>query len=131
MAVDKNDPRPAYVQVADDLRRKIKSGRYEPGQRLPSGKALGDEFGVAYQTVVNALDVLKTEGIVVAHRTRGTFVASDGQSVESPSPEYVELKQHLDNLQAAIEELTGRLDQLEAAVHPVHPVQQPARKRRR
>ncbi len=46
-----NDPRPPYLQVADDLREAIRSGQYEPGQRLPGGRELAKQYGVALMTL--------------------------------------------------------------------------------
>ncbi|MET8117794.1 GntR family transcriptional regulator [Micromonospora sp. NPDC005291] len=72
--VDADDRRPPYVQIADDLRRAIRSGALRPGGRLPSGRALADEYGVAPMTVQNALGVLRDEGLLVSSQGRGVFV---------------------------------------------------------
>ncbi|WP_345395397.1 GntR family transcriptional regulator [Nonomuraea salmonea] len=40
-----------YVQIADRVRERIRSGEFAPGQALPSEAELCREFGVARNTV--------------------------------------------------------------------------------
>jgi DNA-binding FadR family transcriptional regulator len=60
--------RPAYEQVADQLREAILSGVLEPGAELPSERELTDRFGVARTTVREALRALQAQGLAVAER---------------------------------------------------------------
>lgn len=73
--VDHGSSVPAYIQVADDLRRKIRSGEYAPGQRLPSADYIHQEYDVAPNTARKALQVLRDEGLAVMTPGLGTFVA--------------------------------------------------------
>lgn len=50
--------------------------RYSPGERLPSAPALQRRFGVAYRTIVRALDELVVRDEVTRIRGKGTFVSS-------------------------------------------------------
>lgn len=65
---------PRYVQMASVLRRRVDSGVWPVGTRLPSIEELEAEFGVARVTVREALAVLREEGIVEPKQGRGTFV---------------------------------------------------------
>lgn len=56
------------------MRDAIRRGDYKPGHQLPSGAALMKRYGVARQTVQNAFDLLKAEGLVVARTGAGVFV---------------------------------------------------------
>lgn len=69
-----NDPRPAYLQVADDLRANITDETFKPGDRLPSGRELARRYGVAPMTISHALEVLRKEQIVRTYPGRGVFV---------------------------------------------------------
>lgn len=64
----------AYVQVASDVARRIRTG--EITRKLPAERALADEYGVAYVTVRHAMEVLREQGLIVTIHGRGTFVAS-------------------------------------------------------
>ncbi len=61
-------------RIAADLRQAIRSGEYRPGHQLPSGSVLMARYGVARQTVQNAIDLLRTEGLVVGRQGAGWFV---------------------------------------------------------
>jgi GntR family transcriptional regulator len=63
------------MEIADQLREEIRSGRLTPGARLPTSAELKREFGVAQQTIQNAIDQLRTEGLVVSVAGVGWFVA--------------------------------------------------------
>ena len=63
----------AYVQVADDLQRRIAEG--EISMRLPSERSIAEEYGVAYTTVRHAMAVLRERGAIVTVHGRGTFVS--------------------------------------------------------
>lgn len=75
--VDPWKPEPLYRQLAELLRSQIRSGKYQPGDRLPSEATLQQEHGLARDTVRAALDLLREEGLVVTFPGRGTFVPPD------------------------------------------------------
>ncbi|WP_235738820.1 FadR/GntR family transcriptional regulator [Nocardioides alcanivorans] len=62
--------RPAYQQVADQLRELILSGSLSSGDRLPPETDLAGTFGVSRSTVREALRVLASRDLI--HTTRGT-----------------------------------------------------------
>jgi DNA-binding GntR family transcriptional regulator len=64
--------RHAYLQVADDVERRINAG--EITAQLPGERALADEYGVAYTTVRHAMQVLRERGVIITRQGRGTFV---------------------------------------------------------
>jgi DNA-binding GntR family transcriptional regulator len=66
--------RPAYVQVADQLREAIRSGQFAPGSQLPSYEALMKTYGVSITVIRSAVRELKTEGLVYTHQGKGAFV---------------------------------------------------------
>ncbi|MFJ9726144.1 GntR family transcriptional regulator [Streptomyces sp. NPDC101209] len=110
-----DDPRTAYEQVADDLRKKIASGALKAGQRLDGNAKMADRYGVAAMTIRAALDVLRREGLIVSQQGRGTFVAVDsGQDASSEEAE--EMVDELSEIKAALELINSRLDRLEAQV---------------
>lgn len=89
-----------YQQIADELRDRVREGRYAAGRLLPSEAELGDEFGVSRVTVRRALEVLRDEGLVAARQGFGWFVAA------------APLRQNLANLGT----IEGQL--AESGIHP-------------
>jgi len=77
--LDPTSDRPIYKQIADQLRSAIQSGEYPPGAALPSEAALSGTFAVTRMTVRQALDVLKSEGLVRSEHGRGVFVREPPQ----------------------------------------------------
>ncbi|MGD9988684.1 GntR family transcriptional regulator [Pseudonocardia sp.] len=74
MALDPDDPRPPYQQVANALRASILTRKLAPGDKLPSGPQLSEHYGVARMTVQQAIRVLRDEGLVVSRQGSGVFV---------------------------------------------------------
>lgn len=66
--------RPAYMQIADDIRSQILDGTLQAEDRLPSESEMMTDYGVSRIVVRNALDVLRSEGLVIKQQGRGTFV---------------------------------------------------------
>lgn len=61
-------------RIAADLRQAIRNGEYRPGHQLPSGSVLMARYGVARQTVQNAINLLRGEGLVSGRQGAGWFV---------------------------------------------------------
>ena len=66
--------RDVYERLADELRQGIVSGRYKPGDRLPSTLELMERTGVANLTVRGAYRVLVEEGLVESVSKKGFYV---------------------------------------------------------
>lgn len=66
--------RTTWRDIADALRSDIASGRYPPGARLPSRSQLIEQYSVAPQTVVNAINALRNEGLVIGLTGSGWYV---------------------------------------------------------
>ena len=74
MALDPDDPRPPYQQVANALRAAILTRKLAPGEKLPSGNELAQRYGVARMTVQQAIRLLRDEGLIVSRQGSGVFV---------------------------------------------------------
>ena len=72
--VDRTSGVPAFRQVAADLREKITTGQLAPGAQLPSERDLVDAYGVSRPTVRDAVNLLRSEGLVTSEHGRGVFV---------------------------------------------------------
>jgi GntR family transcriptional regulator len=65
---------PLHTQVADELRRQILTGRYPPGEKLPSEARLCEQFDASRGTIRNALARLRQEGLIGGGQGRAPSV---------------------------------------------------------
>lgn len=66
---------PRYLMLAEDLRARVESGVFKPGDRLPSEAQLCADNAVSRGTVVRAIEQLVADGIVHRRQGAGSFVA--------------------------------------------------------
>jgi len=69
------DREPLHRRIAGDIERRIATGEWRPGFRIPTEAELTAEYGCARMTVSRALSDLATRGLVVRRRRAGTVVA--------------------------------------------------------
>jgi DNA-binding GntR family transcriptional regulator len=86
--LDPMSARPLYVQLADVIARKIKSGELAPDRPIPSENHLADEFGVARLTARRAAQELRERRLIVTVRGKGSFVVEQppGHDPEDSKP---------------------------------------------
>lgn len=72
-----------YLAMYHALREAIQDGRLPGGMKLPSTRALADQYGLSRGAVAQSYDMLLAEGYVHAETGRGTFVTSAGYSPPS------------------------------------------------
>ncbi|MER5349513.1 PLP-dependent aminotransferase family protein [Kitasatospora sp. NPDC002551] len=76
--------------LEDALREAVQDGRLAPGTRLPSSRALGEDLGIARNTVVEAYGQLTAEGWLSSRRGSGTTVAE--RAAPRPAARPVEVR---------------------------------------
>lgn len=72
-----------YLQIARHYREQIERGQLQPGQLLPSVRAMADRWNVAHTTANRALRALQAEGLVQSTSGLGTVVAAGAPTAES------------------------------------------------
>ena len=75
--------RPIYIQLVENIRLQIVSGRLQPGERLPSERELALTAKVNPNTMQKALAELENEGLVYTERTNGKFVTENINLIEN------------------------------------------------
>ena len=73
--LSQGDGRPMYLQIVEQIRRRIAVGDWPPGHALPSIRQLAVELNVSVITVKRAYLDLETEGVIVTRHGKGSFVA--------------------------------------------------------
>src|ERR1700683_3955914 len=74
---------PKYQQIVEAIKNEILSGRYQPGQKLPSEAALVKRFGASRITVGRALREMRQAGLIQSRAGSGSYVesAADGEGL--------------------------------------------------
>ena len=63
-----------YEEIAESLRARIAAGEFAPGETIPSGRDLAEQWDVSRATAIKAVDVLRNDGVVVAKQGTGFVV---------------------------------------------------------
>jgi DNA-binding GntR family transcriptional regulator len=72
--IDPTGPVPPYRQIAEIIRKQIKSGEYRKDSRIPTESEIVETWEVARTTARRAIAVLREEGLVYTVPQRGTYV---------------------------------------------------------
>ncbi|MEU6008776.1 GntR family transcriptional regulator [Streptomyces sp. NPDC047453] len=109
--------RAAYLQIADEFKRKIRDGELAPGDKLPSEAKLMTEHGVSRTVARQAISRLREDGYAISHQGKGSFAAlpSEGASAKR-SPEFEQITEYLSEVRRDVRRLAERMDQLEELV---------------
>lgn len=81
---------PIYLQLVEQLKRDIISGKISAGERLHSVRDLALELKVNPNTVQKALVELEDIGLIFTERTNGKFVTEDNALIEKYKQEYAD-----------------------------------------
>jgi GntR family transcriptional regulator len=64
IAIDNNDPRPVYLQIAAAIKEQIQKGVLQPGGELPSVRDLARDLDINLHTARHAYLLLREQGVV-------------------------------------------------------------------
>lgn len=82
MAWNLDNSRPIYAQLVERLQVQIVSGRYRPGERLPSVRELAAVAAVNPNTMQKAFAELEKSGLIITQRTNGRMVTEDEELIQ-------------------------------------------------
>lgn len=77
LTISQADRRPMYLQIMEQVKQRVASGDWAPGQEIPSIRSLAVDTRVSVITIKRAYLELEREGIIVTRQGRGTFVADN------------------------------------------------------
>jgi GntR family transcriptional regulator len=69
---------PIYLQIVNQVKYLVASGRLAPGDELPPIRVLAERLIVNPNTVARAYRELESAGVVEKRRTAGTYVSEQG-----------------------------------------------------
>src|SRR5262249_34684080 len=76
--ISSGDGVPIYLQIVNQVKYLVASGRLATGEELPPIRVLADQLVINPNTVARAYRELELAGIVEKRRTAGTFVSAAG-----------------------------------------------------
>ncbi len=94
MSWNLNSDRPLFAQIVERIQLEIISGKYAPGERLPSVRELANEAAVNPNTMQKAfqelerMKELERMNLVYSQRTSGRFITEDTAMIK-------DLKEHM------------------------------------
>lgn len=80
-----------YEKIINYIKSEIKSGSYAVDERLPTEAELSKMFNTSRTTVIKAMDILNTEGIIYRIQGKGSFVADVSKGTRSSSLKIVSM----------------------------------------
>ena len=79
--------RPIYLQIIERVQMDIITGRYQPGDKLPSVRDLAQEAAVNPNSMQKALSELERSGLIYSQRTSGRFITEDKELIHQMKKE--------------------------------------------
>ena len=79
---------PIYIQIMNQIESQVLGGSLQPGDQLPTVRAMASELRVNFNTVARAYRMLDEAHIISTQQGRGTYIT------EIPPPEVTERLRH-------------------------------------
>jgi DNA-binding transcriptional regulator YhcF (GntR family) len=80
---------PIYLQVIQDIKRKIISGQLPLGSKLPSSRELAIQYQINPNTAARVYNEMEAMGLSFTRRGIGTFVVEDSAIISKLKEEQV------------------------------------------
>ncbi len=106
LQIDFRSGLPIYIQIVNQVQAQVASGSLEPGDQLPTVRALAEELRVNFNTVARAYRILDEARIISTQQGRGTYIT------EVPAPEVTE-RLRRDSLEALTQRYISEAMRLE------------------
>ena len=100
MAWELDSDRPIFIQIVERIQMEIISGKYSPGDKLPSVRDLAAVAAVNPNTMQKALTELERTGLVYSQRKIGRFITEDEKMIEELKNNLAQeqIKEFLENM---------------------------------
>ena len=113
--ISSQDGLPIYLQIVNQVKYLVASGRLDPGEELPPIRTLAEQLLVNPNTVARAYRELELAGVVVKRSTAGTYV-SDTASPLARRQRLKIITERVDALLAEARQMNIDIDELVALV---------------
>jgi GntR family transcriptional regulator len=125
--ITSNDGVPIYLQIVNQVKYLVASGRLSPDEELPAIRVLAEQLLVNPNTVARAYRELETAGVVTKRRTAGTYVSRRGSPLDRRERLKI-LSERVDALLAEARQMNVNIDQVFALIRRREEKMQPGAK---
>jgi GntR family transcriptional regulator len=109
--ITSSDGIPIYLQIVNQVKYLVASGRLSPDEELPPIRVLAEQLLVNPNTVARAYRELEMAGVVTKRRTAGTYVSQRGSPLERRERLRI-LTERVDALLAEARQMDVTVDQV-------------------
>ncbi len=106
LEIDFRSGLPIYTQIVNQVQAQVAGGYLQPGDQLPTVRALAEELRVNFNTVARAYRILDEARIISTQQGRGTYIT------EVPPPKVTE-RLRRESLEALTQRYIGEALRLE------------------
>ena len=114
--ISPQDGVPIYLQIVNQIKYLVASGRLGSGDELPPIRSLAEQLVVNPNTVARAYRELETAGVVTKRRTAGTYVSEAGSPL-ARGEQWRILTERVDALLADARQMNVTRDEIVELVH--------------
>jgi GntR family transcriptional regulator len=115
LQIDFRSGLPIYTQIVNQVQTQVIEGLLQPGDQLPTVRALAEELRVNFNTVARAYRILDEARIISTQQGRGTYITEipppkiterlRRESLEALTHRYISEAMHLEASQGELIEL--------------------------
>jgi GntR family transcriptional regulator len=120
-----NDGVPIYLQIVNQIKYLVASGRLAAGEELPPIRTLAEQLLINPNTVARAYRELESAGVVEKRRTAGTYVSAQGSPLARRERMKI-LAERIDALLAEARQMDIPFDDVMKLAQRRHLIMQPA-----
>ncbi|MFD1606752.1 GntR family transcriptional regulator [Oceanobacillus luteolus] len=110
MKITFNKRDPVYVQVMQHFKEQIASGKYEPGQEIPSRRELANQLKINPNTAQRAYKEMEEAGLIFTEGNNPSRITKDEQVLRNLRTELIE--EAVDTFIAAVKPVNIPMDDL-------------------
>lgn len=109
--ISANDGVPIYLQIVNQVKYLVASGRLAAGEEMPPIRVLAERLLINPNTVARAYRELEVAGIVSKRRTAGTYVSAAGSPLARRERRKI-LRERTDALLAEARQLNVGIEEI-------------------
>lgn len=121
--ISTTDAVPIYLQIVNQVKYLVASGRLTAGEELPAIRGLAEQLLINPNTVARAYRELESAGIIEKRRTAGTYVSDQGSPLARREKMRI-LSERIDALLAEAQHLKVDVQEVVKMIQQRHSVMQ-------